>query len=446
MVVHPAVLAQLILDEEDYHRRIAAARARRRKRIWSRQLLIERPLRGEFRMLMEREKAIDPASFHGAYRMTPDTFDELLELVRPRIEVQSTHLRESIGAAERLGLTLRMPKVAQNSCWKSLGREDRKLASLNVAPEPAGKGEGAGKDGCRYLATGTSQKDIARYFCVGRSTVCSIIPQVCRAVWEALLPLYMPRPTQETWRRIAEGFWQHCNFPQCLGAIDGKHIHIQNPVLGGSQCFNYKRYFSTVLMAIADSTHRFVYVDVGAYGKEHDGSIFSQSRFARELQAGSLNLPEAEETELPYVFAADEAYHLKPNMLRPYPARSLNHTKSIFNYRLSRTRRVVENTFGILVTRWSILRQPIIARPEKIDAIVQAMCILHNFLRDKEGLEPESALLEGTAFHDFESRQGAGRHTEAAAAIRDKFAEYFVTPEGRLAGQENIVHRGQANP
>lgn len=83
---------------------------------------------------------------------------------------------------------------------------------------------------------------------------------------------------------------------------------------------------------------------------------------------------------MPYVFVGDEAFPLKDNMMRPYPGKDLPQRKAVFNYRLGRAGRVVENSFGILASRWRILRRPILASPTKATLITQAAVALHNFL------------------------------------------------------------------
>ncbi|CAM1311708.1 Uncharacterised protein at_DN1316 [Pycnogonum litorale] len=127
-----------------------------------------------------------------------------------------------------------------------------------------------------------------------------------------------------------------------------------------------------VLLAICDSRYCFTVVDIGSYGRGSDGSIYSTSRMATE----DLKVPPACHVsgigDMPHVIVGDAAFPLQRNLMRPYPGNELNHEQRIFNYRLSRARREIENAFRILVARWRIFRTPIIARTERVESIVKA--------------------------------------------------------------------------
>ena len=67
------------------------------------------------------------------------------------------------------------------------------------------------------------------------------------------------------------------------------------------------------------------------------------------LFIGQINLPKLSKVghrTLPFVFVANEAFPLKQFLMKPYPARELDEQRRIYNYRLSRARRVIENAFG----------------------------------------------------------------------------------------------------
>ncbi|KAH9633818.1 hypothetical protein HF086_005452 [Spodoptera exigua] len=236
-------------------------------------------------------------------------------------------------------------------------------------------------------------------FLIGRSTVAEIIKETCEVIWKVLQPLEMPEPNKESFLKVAEEFYKYANFPNCLGAVDGKHIRIINPDYSGSNFFNYKKFFSIVLMAAADSNYCFIIIDVGSFGKEADSNVFRSSNFGQKLYHDMLDLPEDKilpgttGPALPYVLVADEAFALHKHVMRPYPNKTLDIEKRTFNYRLSRARRYVECTFGILSNKWRVLHTAILVNPDFATEIVKTTCVLHNFVRRRDGLNCNDELL-----------------------------------------------------
>lgn len=126
---------------------------------------------------------------------------------------------------------------------------------------------------------------------MSKSTVPNIIIEVCKAIWNTLKFKHMPASSVDTFMSIAIEFYEKWNFPNCVGSIDGKHIRLRCPTNSGSMYFNYKQYYSIVLMAVADTSYRFLMVDVGGYGKDGDGSVMFNSKFYQRIENGSLELP-----------------------------------------------------------------------------------------------------------------------------------------------------------
>ena len=110
---------------------------------------------------------------------------------------------------------------------------------------------------CSYLATGGSQLHLAFSFRLGHSTVGVVIKQCCSALWGCLVPMVLQPPTTEDWFQIAKDFNNLWDCRNCVGALDGKHIRIRAPLNSGSEFYNYKGFFSVVLLAVCDAHYRF---------------------------------------------------------------------------------------------------------------------------------------------------------------------------------------------
>lgn len=88
---------------------------------------------------------------------------------------------------------------------------------------------------------------------------------------------------------MADAFMDRWQFPNCCGAIDGKHIRIKAPNKSGSDFFNYKGYSSLILMAVVDHDYKFLFVDVGAHGRCSDAGVWRECVFNKVPLHGHHN-------------------------------------------------------------------------------------------------------------------------------------------------------------
>lgn len=223
---------------------------------------------------------------------------------------------------------------------------------------------------------------------------------------------------------------------------------------------------------MCDANYTFTLVDIGAFGRQSDGDIFKNSRMAQRFVQEKIHVPPADEiyegsSEYPYVIVGDEAFPLSSYLMRPYPGREgLSIEKKVFNYRLYRARRMIENTFGILAAQWRIYRKSTIAKVdtvEKIEKMVKATAVLHNWLRKQDitrrgtFITPEmvdretndGSIIPGTWRNMVETNNSVlqniaacSNHTYSreAANIRIKFTEYF-NEEGAVPWQFVRIHQ-----
>lgn len=225
-------------------------------------------------------------------------------------------------------------------------------------------------------------------------------------------------------------------------------MHIRAPENCGSTFFNYKKHNSIILFALVDHDYRFTFIEVGSNGSMSDSTVFQRSSLFKALEGGLLPTDG--------VILGDDAFALKEYLMKPYGGQLLDNEKKVFNYRLSRARRIVENAFGILVSRFRIFEKPIPLLPETIDKVICAACALHNFLRSKstatymprESVDYEDfdlgAIIEGSWRKESNGLQsvakvGSHQQSKKAKEKRDAYKEYFSN-NGAVEWQDQMIH------
>lgn len=241
-------------------------------------------------------------------------------------------------------------------------------------------------------------------------------------------------------------FW---NFPHCIGALDGKHINFIPLCSSGSYYRNYKGTDSIILLALVDANYKFIWINVGANGRTHDAAVYRESNLKCVLESDNLNLPSprplpGSEISIPYVIIADDAFPLGPHLMKPYSSRGLSNEQRIANYRLSRARRVVENSFGLLSNKFRILLTKIHLSPPKVELIAKTCCVLYNFIRNRSPVldiindEETQDLCQMKSIY---TNQGGNRSINMAYIIRDEFLKYFNGP-GKVPWQQDAIEKG----
>ncbi|XP_075684386.1 uncharacterized protein LOC142652616 [Rhinoderma darwinii] len=169
-------------------REVEEQRRKRHRRYWVHPINELRPQRGHIGQLYAELRCY-PDKFSDFCRMSVSAFDQLDVILANHLIREDTNMRRAISPTERLLITL------------------------------------------RFLATGESYASLHLQFRVGKSTISGIVMSTCHVIWQHLQPISMPSPTQETWLQAAAGFQSVANFPNCIGAVDGKHIRVHRAAI-----------------------------------------------------------------------------------------------------------------------------------------------------------------------------------------------------------------------
>ena len=353
--VQANILQEEVLQNILKIRRLIRKRRRRRPQVWIRSWLTEQQRldHSQYYRLVQKLRTEDPNYFKSYMRMPLELFDEILERVRPAISGPGTNTRASLDPGLKLALTL------------------------------------------RHLATGDQYPSLGFNYRVSKTAICRAIPKVCEAIVEAYKEEVFKFPTSPgEWKKLAMEFERRWQVPHAIGALDGKHIKIKQPANSGSEYWCvYKHCYSIILMALVDADYKFIWVDTGGVGHMSDAQIFNESELKECIENGTVCLPpserlpqeqEADEdgaVEIPYFILGDDAFALRTYMMKPWSKRNMTKEELVYNYRISRGRRVVENAFGIMANRWRCLLTTLYQSPDVVRSIVECCVVLHNLMR-----------------------------------------------------------------
>nr|XP_036216119.1 putative nuclease HARBI1 isoform X2 [Bactrocera oleae]XP_036216120.1 putative nuclease HARBI1 isoform X2 [Bactrocera oleae] len=357
--------------------KVAEMPIEKKKRQWVKVWREKRSVNGSHSFLIKELLSLDKNEYKNYVRMSDNQFGFILSAVNEDLLKEDTRMRAAISPAEKLSLTL------------------------------------------RFLATGETFQSLNFASKISTSAISGIIPE-------------FPSSSSE-WVSIANEFAIRWQFPNCLGALDGKHITFRPSRKDGAIYYNYKGTKSTILLALVDANCKFIFVDIGCNGRCNDAGVFLQSKLSEVLRE-ERNLPTnstiGNNRCLPYVMVSDDAFQLQTHLMKPYPYHTNSREKQVFNSRLSRARHVVEHSFGILANRFRIFLAPINLKVESVQKITLACCVLHNFL----GTNNNSGL-NSLSFTTYGSPEATGGNNNprrgGAEAIRQEFMAYFNN-EGKV--------------
>lgn len=151
---------------------------------------------------------------------------------------------------------------------------------------------------------------------------------------------------------------------------------------------------------------------------------------------------------LPLCIIGDDAFSQSKRLMKPLPGNRLSTIDRIFNYRISRARRVVENVFGITSAKFRVLRTTQEFDAKIVSIITCSVCALHNFLMDESRetyMEQfDLDLIANNEANDDNQNNGNNDNNNENVNFdktqrTNEYKEYFISVDGEMRNQLNRI-------
>lgn len=223
---------------------------------------------------------------------------------------------------------------------------------------------------------------IAEMFGIGETTAQNIYNETIRVITDNLFSRHVTALLPHNAADI-EALQNHMDFPFAFGAIDGCHLRLQCPIgeTARKDYYNFKHFYSIILMGIVDGTGRFLWACAGMPGNCHDSTLLqSTSIWSRLKTLCEISTQRIGELDVPGMILADNAFPFRPYIMKRFSQARTTPEQQRFNKRHASSRVIIENTFGMLKMRFRELFRGSESQPNNLKYGALAAVTIHNIM------------------------------------------------------------------
>lgn len=323
--------------------------------------------------------------FRREFRMSKSTFDLICEELDATVTKKNTMLRDAIPAPKRVGVCV----------WR--------------------------------LATGAPLRHVSERFGLGISTCHKLVIEVCRAIYDVLMPKYLRWPSDLEIQSTKEKFESIHKIPNVVGSIYTTHIPIIAPKVHVAAYFNkrhternQKTSYSITVQGVVNADGIFTDVCIGNPGSLTDDQILEKSSLSRQRAARGM-LRDG-------WIVGNSGFPLTDWLLVPYARQNLTWTQHAFNESIGGIQKTATEAFERLKGRWACLQKRTEVKLQDLPYVLGACCVLHNICEMRK--EEMSTELKFEVFDDVTVPENNLR-SASAVSTRDHISH-------------NLLHRGLA--